>query len=215
MTGNRRHGSPERPLCKTNWALLHVVCLIAALSIIGCRWRWQPSPTPYDGMVKQLHPGMTSDAVESRLGKPYLSAYNVGNRVSAIYRADGTILPFIVRFQEAESLVIHDPSAPLDSWCAYVRTGGSGASSVLVFAPTNMSASETANWISRRPDGFSFPGQADITDADPDRPRGDGGETKLMEARSVHQVTNAGEDGSSGLVQMDSLKLRLACHPIL
>jgi hypothetical protein len=181
-------------------------------NVMGLVGIFSPPPTPYDSMAKQLHAGMTFDSVVARLGKPYLSGYNVTRHVSAIYRVDGTILPFIVRFQSVQSLVIDDPTAKVDSWCGYVRSPG-GDYSVLVFAPMNMSAAEQARWISKQDGGFSIPGQPQITDADQNRPLGDGGATKLVEARSVHNPTDV-EGSSPGIVQMDALRLSLVCHPV-
>jgi len=175
-----------------------------------------PNPSPpslYEGMVKQLHAGMTFDSVVAQLGTPYLSEYNIGNHMSAIYRVNGTIFPLVVRFQKVESLVIKDPSAKVDSWCAYVQAKESGDYSVLLFAPTNMSASEQARWISGH--GFSFPAQARISDADPDRPQGGGRATKLVEAQSVHNSPDAPVAGSPGVVLVDKLNLRLTCHPVI
>lgn len=214
MKPNPRDAQPVRHLIRPKFALWFVFFALAVMTFIGYRARNRSRPAPYDGMVKQLHAGMTYDTVVARLGKPYLSEYNVESHVSAIYRVDGTILPFIVRFQKVESLVIHDPTAPLDSWCAYVRVGESGDSSVLLFAPASMSVAEEARWISGRADGFSFPGQAVIEDMDPNRPLGDGSGTRLVEVRSVRNAANATEDGALPIAQVDALNLRLVCHPV-
>jgi len=72
---------------------------------------------PYDEMVSQLHPRMSSDEMTHTLGRPYSIENDIGQGPgvyeSWLYQAVGTDLPLIIQFDRSQS----DYAL---QWCAYV-----------------------------------------------------------------------------------------------